>query len=456
VSEPTGVPRRTLGAGATLASLAQIGAALTGGLMGVVIARVLGPSGTGHVNLVLTAGLVLASICSLGVEVGLNYHVSGRRWPAPAALRQSQVTAVVLGLLGAALGIGVALALKDSAFRGVGVPAIVVGMAALPFMLGWTYSSYAALAMDRYEAFAIASAGQNTVALILSPMLSLPLEVTGAVAAVTISHAVTAAGLLRWGSRSLGAAPAGWLGETTSRAKEAISFGLRANVSNVLQLFNYRADLFVLNAVASSADVGRYAIAVSITSLGQLLPRALASVVLPRVAALDVTTDRAALDMVVVKSVRHAIVISIGMTVVLALALLLVPFVYGSNFSDAIVLGLLLLPGIAFIAVAGVLSSTIVGKGKPQYSLYGVLMVTPPTLLLYALLIPTLDAVGAALASSASYIALTVIAFHYFRKVTGLHFADVLPRAAELADYRDLVARIRTRLRRRASTSASE
>ena len=89
VSEPTGVPRRTLGAGATLASLAQIGAALTGGLMGVVIARVLGPSGTGHVNLVLTAGLVLASICSLGVEVGLNYHVSGRRWPAPAALRPS-------------------------------------------------------------------------------------------------------------------------------------------------------------------------------------------------------------------------------------------------------------------------------------------------------------------------------------------------------------------------------
>src|SRR6266480_2810779 len=174
------------------------------------------------------------SVCSLGVEVGLNYHVSGRRWPAAAALRQSQVTALGLGLLGAVLGVGVALALRGSAFRGVGVPAIVVGMAALPFMLGWTYSSYAALAMDRYEAFAIASAGQNTVALLLSPVLSLPLEVTGAVAAVTISHAVTAAGLMRWGSRALGPAPAGWFGETAARARAAVSFGLRANVSNVL------------------------------------------------------------------------------------------------------------------------------------------------------------------------------------------------------------------------------
>jgi O-antigen/teichoic acid export membrane protein len=456
VSEPTDVPRRTLGAGATLVSLSQIGAALTGGLMGVVIARILGPAGTGHVNLVLTAGLVIGSVCSLGVEVGLNYHVSGRRWPAAAALRQSQVAAVVLGVLGAAAGTGLAVALKGSAFRGVDLAAIVAGMAALPFMLGWTYSSYTALAMDRYEAYALAAAGQNTVALILSPVLALPLEVTGAVAAVTVSHAVTAVALLRWGSRALGAAPVGWLQETFGRAKQAVSFGLRANLSNVLQLLNYRADLFVLNAVATSADVGRYAVAVSITSLGQLVPRALASVVMPRVAALDTGTERATLDMVVVKSVRHSVLIAVGVSVLLALALLLVPFVYGRDFSEAVVLGLLLIPGIAFISVGGVLSATIIGRGYPQYALYNVLLITPPTLGLYALLIPAFDAVGAALASTGSYVATTLVALFFFRRVTGMPFGQLVPRGADLADYRELVARIRTRLRRRASASASE
>lgn len=456
MSEPTGGPRRTLGAGATLASLSQIGAALTGGLMGVVVARILGPSGTGHFTLVLTAGLVLGSLCSLGVEVGLNYDVSGRRWPAAAALRQSQLAAIVLGLLGGAMGIGIALALKGSAFRGVDTTAIVVGMAALPFMLAWTYSSYAALAMDRYEAYALAAAGQNTVALLLSPVLALPLEVTGAVAAVTVSHLVIAAGLLRWGTRAFGAGPAGWLHETVARTKEAISFGLRANLGNVLQLLNYRADLFVLNAVASSADVGRYAVALSITSLGQLMPRALASVVMPRVAALDAGTEQAELDMVVVKSVRHAVLIAIGTSVVLALGLLLVPFVYGSDFSEAVVLGLLLIPGIAFVGVGGVLSSTIIGKGHPEYALYNVAMITPPTLALYALLIPPLDAVGAALASTGSYIATTIVALFYFRRVTGLNVGALIPRGAELADYRLLGARIRTRMRRRANASASE
>ena len=191
-----------------------------------------------------------------------------------------------------------------------------------------------------------------------------------------------------------------------------MSFGLRANLGNILQLFNYRADLFVLNAVVSQGEVGRYAVATSVTALGQLMPRALASVVMPRVAALDATEERGALDMVLVKSVRHAVLIALVMSVVLALALLLVPAVYGPEFEGAVVLGLLLIPGVGFVAVGGVLSSTIVGKGKPQYSLYNVLMVTPLTLALYASLIPALGAVGAALASSVSYIATTVVAWY--------------------------------------------
>ena len=144
----------------------------------------------------------------------------------------------------------------------------------------------------------------------------------------------------------------------------------------------------MLNAFVSQGEVGRYAVATSVTALGQLMPRALASVVMPRVAALDAGTERAALDMVVVKSVRHAVLLALVMSVVLAAGLLLVPLVYGSEFEGAIVLGLLLIPGISFIAVGAVLSSTIVGKGKPQYSLYNVLMVTPLTLGLYAALIP--------------------------------------------------------------------
>jgi O-antigen/teichoic acid export membrane protein len=166
------------------------------------------------------------------------------------------------------------------------------------------------------------------------------------------------------------------------------------------------------------------------------------------VAALDAATERAHLDMVVVKSVRHALLIALAMSVVLVLGLLLVPLVYGSEFEGAVTLGLILVPGICFIAVGSVLSSTIVGKGHPEYSLYNVLLVTPPTLALYAALIPPLGAVGAALASSLSYIATTLIAWFYFRRVTGLGLRALRPGRAEIADYGLLLGRIRQRLGR--------
>jgi O-antigen/teichoic acid export membrane protein len=447
VSEPAGIPRRTVGAGATLAVSSQVVSAVTGGALGIVVARLLGPDGTGEFNLVLTSTVVLTVVCSLGVEVGLNYRVSGGAWSAAAALRQAQLAALVLGGVGAALGIGLAVALEDSLFRGVSLTSLAVGVGALPFALSWTYSSFAALATDRYEAYATAIGAQNVVALLLGGGLGAAFGVTGAVAGVSASHAAVALGIYIWGARAFGSAPIGWLQDAVARLRDAAAFGLRANVGNILQLFNYRADLFVLNAFVSQGEVGRYAVATSVTALGQLMPRALASVVMPRVAALDAGTERAALDMVVVKSVRHAVLMALAMSVVLAAGLLLVPLVYGSEFEGAIVLGLLLIPGISFIAVGAVLSSTIVGKGKPQYSLYNVLMVTPVTLGLYAALIPALGAVGAALASSVSYIATTVVAWFYFRRVTGLSAGALRPGADELRDYRALIGRIRVRAR---------
>ena len=97
------------------------------------------------------------------------------------------------------------------------------------------------------------------------------------------------------------------------------------------------------------------------------------------------------------------------MLVVLALLFLVVPL-FGAEFAPATDLGLILVPGAAAIGIAGTLSSSIVGRGKPSYSLYSALIVTPVTIGLYLWLIPSLDATGAALASTISYCLSFVVA----------------------------------------------
>jgi O-antigen/teichoic acid export membrane protein len=423
---------------------------------GVVVARVLGAGDTGSFNVVLSALVLLAVPSSLGIELGLSYRVSGERWEPAEALRQVQLAALALGVVGGVVGLGLALAGEGTAFQRIPLSTIVIAIAALPFVLSWTFSSYLALAVDRYEAYGLTPVTQSVAALVLVAALSPPFGLTGAVAGLAASHVITSTGVLVWGLRTLPRPPPGWLSRARRELRAAAGFGIKANLNNALQQLNYRADLFLLNAVAASATVGHYAVALTVTTFALLTPRALSSVVLPRVSALDATAGRDEQERMIVKSVRHAVLLVLGASALLAVGLLLVPAVYGPGFEPAIEYGYILLPGVALFGVGAVLAAIVVGKGHPRYSLYNALIVTPPTLALYALLVPSWKGTGAALASTISYAASAVLWYVFFRRATGLRrLRTLMPGRAELADYRALASRARARLGRRGSSRAS-
>jgi O-antigen/teichoic acid export membrane protein len=453
---PQASRRRTVGVGATVATASQIVTAAALGLTGIVVARVLGAGDTGSFNVVLSALVLLAVPSTLGIELGLSYRVSGERWGPAEALRQVQLAALVLGIAGGAIGLGLALAGEGTAFQRIPLSTIVIAIAALPFVLSWTFSSYLALAVDHYEAYGLTPATQAVAALVLVAALSPPFGLTGAVAGLAASHVITSTGVLVWETRALPKPPPGWLARARRELRAAAGFGIKANLNNALQQLNYRADLFLLNAVAASATVGHYAVALTVTTFALLMPRALSSVVLPRVAALDATAGGDEQERMIVKSVRHAVLLVLGASALLAAGLLLVPAVYGAGFEPAVEYGYILIPGVALFGVGSVLAAIVVGKGHPRYSLYNALIVTPPTLVLYALLVPSLKGSGAALASTISYSASAVAWYVFFRRATGLRApAVLLPGRAELEDYRGLASRVRARLSERASRAST-
>jgi O-antigen/teichoic acid export membrane protein len=212
-------------------------------------------------------------------------------------------------------------------------------------------------------------------------------------------------------------------------------------------VLNYRVDLFLLSAVATAASLGHYAVAVAVTTVLWLLPQALSDVLFPRVAALsaageDAEAHRTYLE---IKSLRHTtLLVAVGSLIVaVALVTLVVP-VYGPDFQESIGLGLIRLPGVALIGIGGTLAATIVGRGYPEYSLYTTLIATPVTMALYALLIPSLEAPGAALASSISFTVTFALMAFYYRRATGRGvLRKLLPTRSELDDYRMLWPKIR-------------
>jgi O-antigen/teichoic acid export membrane protein len=224
-----------------------------------------------------------------------------------------------------------------------------------------------------------------------------------------------------------------------------VHFGVRANAATALQLLNFRIDLFILSAVVGAAELGRYATAVSVTSVMFLAPQTLAQTVFPRVAALSAGDDEQlrSRSIVEAKSVRHVSLITIVSLPVMALGMwALIPAVYGGEFEGAIKLGLILLPGCALYGLAVVLTATINGRGFPGYTLRAAAWTVPVALVAYGVLIGLFGAVGAAAASSFSYALNFVLTVRYYRRATGERVGPILvPTREEVAELRALVTR---------------
>lgn len=442
VDEPD-PPLRPMTGGAVMAAAGRLTVTVTGAATTILVARMLGPEGTGGFAIALTLVVMLTVVCSLGLEHGIAYYVASGRWAARDALRVAQRVALLSGVAGAGLCVLVRLA-APSAFGGLSLGSTAVAALALPFALTWFYVSFVGLAVDRYEAYVLPAALQSSVAMVLVAVLVLLADLPGAIVGMAISHVVVALGSALWARRRL-PAPLAARDDEPRPLRRALSFGAKGYGANALSLLSTRVDLLVLSAVASAAAVGHYAIAIAVTAVLWLIPSALSEVLFPRIAALSASGAGDARAFVEAKSLRFTVLlVLLALPILTAPLLVLVEPVYGADFHPTIELALILLPGVALMGVSGVLSATIVGRGKPEYSLYIALIVTPLTLLAYALLIPASDARGAALAKSLSYVVSFALTVYFYRRVTGsLRLAQFVPGREELRDLRMLAPQVR-------------
>lgn len=435
--------RRHLGAGAALSVFVQGGPILAGGVLSVVLARTIGPSGNGRFALLATLVGISAMVASLGLTAGITHEVSRGRWPVREAFRTSYRAAFVLGLAGALAGLGAFLALHAVVFHGIGTDLALLALSCVPPVLAYQYADAILLARERYEGYAALEISHSAALLLVGAGLALPFGLVGAVAglpAAGVVGAITGAVLLaREGRRD---SPAG-NGEPLSRA---LRFGLQSWGANLLQQVNYRFDIIILGGFATTSAVGVYSVALTLTGVAWVLPQALQTVLFPRAANLDeamltgeVTAEES--DEALAKAARHGVLLTLPTALLVAVALLVVvPLLYGAKFADTTTLGFVLLPGVLLLGIGKILSSAIAGRGYPRYTLYIAAISVPLTLALYFTLIPPYHEWGAAIASSISYGLSALLALVFFRRVTRIGLRQALvPRAQDVADYAALV-----------------
>jgi O-antigen/teichoic acid export membrane protein len=430
---------RPLASGAALAAMSRIAVMVAGVTTTLVLTRTLGSRGWGDYVVAQSVAAILLTVSTLGVEHGVMFFVSSGRWSPRAALG----SALRLGFIASIVAVSVAVAVRvlvPAAFGNLPIWLTAVAAASLPFALAWLYVSSVALAVERYELAMVLPVVQAVLVLAFTICGSLVFGRTGAVVGMALGTGIVGIAAVEWGSRNFVARAT----EEGSLLRQAVAFGIKGYAANALQTLNYRVDFFILSAVASTATVGVYGLAVAIASLLWLLPGALSDVLFPRVARLTGSADDTTRDIVESKSLRLAMLAALIGAVALGVgAKLLITPVFGESFNKAANLVLILLPGAAAVGVSSVLSAAVVGRGRPAYSLVGALLSTPITLVMYATLIPAFGATGAALASTISYLFSFVLVGTFYRRVSGRGIRSwAIVTRDEVADLRALFSRV--------------
>ncbi len=429
---------RVLGSLGTQLLLVLSGAAST-----VIVARLTGTHGAGVYSVAVQIGALVVIGGGLGIDFGLIYFAARDR------MSQSDLAPTLLwfglawGTLLAAGGYVIALALGGSLLKGVGDTVILASIAAVPFMLAVRYLRYFLLGRNQLLPF-------NAVNVVLAPawvifvavaLVLLRGGVVGAVWAYAAANVVAFAAALVLVRAAL-AVPN--LRRALTALRTLAAFGLRAQLSTVLQFFSYRFDLFLLNATAGLGAAGVYSVATLLAESVWYIPGAVGLVLAPRVAA-GVEGDD---DDVTAAICRGTTLVSVaGAVVIAALAPLLVLLLFGSAFLPAVVPLWVLLPGVVALGLDKPIASYQLGRGRPQISLYVALLATPITIAAYVLLIPRYGIIGAAAGSTISYVATTAIEIVYLHRVSPLRFRSlVIPRRSDWRLYASAWQRLRPAL----------
>jgi len=419
-----------LGLRSVAANVAGVGGRQAGGALVqlgtiVVIARVFGPEGNGNVALAWLLPTLLATFLNAGVAPANVYFLGSGRVSAGTVVRSSVWMAAVLGTTGVLAGVLTLGWWGDTLFPGVPTPMLWIGLLAFPAILLQGYLSSVFHGLQRFRAL--------NYLLLANPFLLLAmilgLVLTGTATLPLVLGAYTTAAYLTLGITGLAVRtlPPGVPGplDGPGYPRHAMSYGIRAHLSNILAYVNYKVDVYLVNLLLNPSATGLYVVAVGMAEKLWLVSGAAATVLLPKLASMEgQESGRRSITPLVT---RWVLLVTFGGALALGLvAATIMPLLFGSPFLASAVPLLWLLPGIVAFGACRIITNDLAARGRPELNLYASAVVIVLNVAGNLLLIPRMGVEGAAAATSVAYISHFGITIWNYRRITGCRVVDLL------------------------------
>jgi O-antigen/teichoic acid export membrane protein len=398
---------------------------------GIIVARWLGAEGLGQLTVINVAVATIVQLGSAGLPSANTYFIAqDKRRFAPAALNSLIFALVIGGLL--ALGLTGLASVRPLWFGFIPPRLIAIAAVSIPFQLVTLIGLNIFLALGRIERFNLLDLiGQSFV--LVNALVALLILSTGLWTLVSLNTGASIlVGLLIivmfgvYGAKMTGE-KARWRPDP-KLFRRMMLYGVKSHIASLAALLIFRADLLIVNLFRGAREAGVYAVAAQVGMLLFLLPSVVATLLFPRIASRQ--DERGELTCLVT---RHMSLVMLLVCLITVPATFALPMLYGAGFSEAVVLLLILLPGVYLVGLESVIVQYFNAAGLPRaIPLFWVATLVFNLTLTFAL-VPGFGARGAATASTLSYAMIFSLVVFYFRGRTGQTLSAILlPRRAEL------------------------
>ncbi len=402
----------------------------------LLLARALGPTERGTVAFITTTALVTSQLANLGVSSATSVFAARSPSLRPALLANITLVTLVGATAVALLAAGLLVFVPGVRPEGIGAASLAL------MVLGTTAGASAAAGYAflqgcrRFRPYSYVQAtlpwGYAVVLAIVD--VTAGLTIVRAMAIWTATQAA-AGGLLL----SAAASETGWTRPNMRVLRDSVRFGLRAWVGSLSQLLNARTDQIIIGIISTEATLGIYAVAVNASEVLYYLPSAVATALLPAVAAGDPAT-RLERTLRVYRAILLLTLVLIA--VAAALGPVLLPLVFGDAYRPAVVPFLILLPSAIGFATMAVFTGSSLASLVPGLSSLGPLAALVCQTTLDLILIPRAGANGASIAASVALLVGGAVAVSLYRWRFPFAWGLLRPRLGDVSTIRSLARRI--------------
>jgi O-antigen/teichoic acid export membrane protein len=406
-------------------------------LSSVIIARALGPEGTGVYTLAILFPLLILTFANLGLGPATVYYVAQDKYSLREVFGNSIVMSSIIGVVASLLGLVLVVFFQGWIFPDVPRSYLVLALILVPANLfSQQYVNQILLGARRIREFNAVSVAHKFLFLlfVFVATVGLGLGIGGAIWASILSSLLLCLALFLWLRRIAGGVR---FRPNLAYIRDTLHYGVKAHLGNIIGFLNYRIEVFLLGAFLPVSAVGFYAVAVGLAEKLWFVSESASTVLFPTISAERDEQERKAFTPLVSRNIL--LITAIGASALFFVSPWVIVLLYSGEYLPTVQLFRILLPGIVFLSGARILANDIAGRGKPLLNTYVGAIGLVIQIGLNLAWIPRFGAAGSAWATTISYGIILVARLWVYMKLSDNSLAKViLPQNSDWLLYHQL------------------